>query len=203
VYGGRTSGTLPVFHPLDDTKGSRYLFKDWVSGFVVSPQDSVYKNPNYGFNYDKMNGGLLLTQDKKSVIEIDQSRIKSFTLYDNLGRTQVFEYAPEIDKTHYPQVLASGSKYKIYKLTTTKFVKANYQTDGMTSTGNNYDEYVDEDTYYVLNVQTKQLQPLGLKKKAIKTAFANEGNKINSFFEAYTDKIDDSYLKKLGDYMNQ
>jgi len=32
---------------------------------------------------------------------------------------------PNIDKTHYPLVLASGNKYKIYKLTITTFTKNN------------------------------------------------------------------------------
>ncbi|HTK21999.1 MAG TPA: carboxypeptidase-like regulatory domain-containing protein, partial [Mucilaginibacter sp.] len=176
LYGSGLSGggLLPVFKYTEATKGNRYLFKDWVGGYVVSPEDSLYKNPNYGFNYDKISGALLLTQDKKSAIEIDQSRIKSFTLINELtNKPEVFEYVANIDKTHYPLVLASGNKYKIYKLTITKFIKNNYRTDGMTSYGNNYDEYEDENTYYVYNVQTKQLQPLALKKKAIKAAFAS------------------------------
>ncbi|HTK21081.1 MAG TPA: hypothetical protein VL442_16275, partial [Mucilaginibacter sp.] len=75
--------------------------------------------------------------------------------------------------------------------------------DGMTSYGNNYDEYEDENTYYVYNVQTKQLQPLALKKKAIKAAFASDADKVNSFFETDSDKIDDTFLNKLGAYLNQ
>jgi len=203
VYGGRSSSILPVFHPVGDTRGSRYLFKDWATGFVVSPLDSVYKNPDFGFNYDKMEGGLLLTQDKKTVVEIDKDKIKSFTLYNAIGQPSVYEYVPEIDKTRFPQLLSKGDKYKIYKLTTTTFVKANFRTDGMTSSGNNYDEFVDEDSYFVLDVKSKTVQPLSLKKKSIKTAFAADGSKLNTFFDAYPEKIDDSYLKKLGDFLNQ
>lgn len=204
LYGaGNTSPLLPVFHPVDETKGSRYLFSGWVSGFVVDPKDSVYKNPKYGFNYDKVDGGLLLTTDKHSAIEIDPSKIKSFTLYDNLNQPQVYEYVPEINKTHYPMLLSEGKNYKIYKLTSTKFVKNDFHSDGMTSTGNNYDEYVDTYTYYVYNVQTKKVQELAPKKKAIKTVFASEGKKVESFFSAYEGSIDDSYIRSLGDFMNQ
>ena len=202
--GGFANGVLiPVFKYTEATRGRRYLFSDWVSGYVVSPEDSVYKNPKYGFNYDKISGALLLTQDKSNAIEIDQARIKSFTLFDELNREEVFEYVPEVNKTHYPQVLASGSKYKIYKLTITTFVKNNYRSDGMTSAGNNYDEYEDNNTYYVYNVQTKQLQPFTLKKKAIKAAFASDINKVNAYFESDDNKLDDAFLSKLGAYLNQ
>ncbi|WP_295666588.1 carboxypeptidase-like regulatory domain-containing protein [uncultured Mucilaginibacter sp.] len=204
LYGaGGISPLLPVFHPVDETKGSRYLFSDWVSGFVVDPKDSVYKNPKYGFNYDKMNGGLLLTMDRHAAIEIDPSKIKSFTLYNNLNQQQVYVYVPEINKTHYPMLLSEGKNYRIYKLTSTRFVKNDFHSDGMTSVGNNYDEYVDTYTYYVYNVQTKQVQELAPKKKAIKTVFASEGKKVDSFFSAYDGSIDDTYIRSLGDFMNQ
>ena len=51
------------------------------------------------------------------------------------------------------QVLSAGSKYKIYKLTTTKFIKSDMETNGLVSSGNPYDEYADEITYYVLTVK--------------------------------------------------
>jgi hypothetical protein len=73
----------------------------------------------------------------------------------------------------------------------------------MTSSGNNYDEYEDDYTYYLYNVQTKQLQRFALKKKAIKGVFASDVNKVNAFFESNDDKIDDAFLMKLGSYMNQ
>jgi hypothetical protein len=204
IYGNSSNGGLyPSFSYSEETKGSRYLFNDWVTGFVVSPTDSVFKNPNYAFNYDKINGDVLLTHDKHEAIEIDKDKIKSFTLNNANGESVVYVYMPAIDKTHYPQLVAGGKKYNIYKLTKTRFVKNNYHSDGMTSTGNNYDEYVDDNTYYVLNNATKQLQPLSLKKKSIKAVFAEEGKKLDTFFDAYDGDIDDGYLKNLGDFVNK
>jgi len=200
---GVANALLPTFKYTEATHGSRYLFNDWVGGYVISPEDSVYKNPKYGFSYDKMSGALLMTQDKTTAIEIDKSRIKSFTLFTPLNQPETFEYMPEIDKTRYPQVLENGKKYKIYKLTTTTFVKNNYRTDGMTSSGNNYDEYEDDNTYFVYNVQTKQLHKFALKKKAIKAAFASDADKVNAFFESEDGEIDDAFLRKLGASLNQ
>jgi hypothetical protein len=206
LYGanGNNSGTLyPVFSYTEATRGSRYLFNDWVSGFVVSPQDSVYKNPKYGFNYDKIAGELLLTSDKHQAIAVDKERIKSFTLYDQLNTPQIFEYVPEIDKVHFAKLITGGKKYKIYKLTKTRFVKNNYHSDGMTSTGNNYDEFEDEDNYYVISAHDKKVQPFSLKNKSIKTVFAGEGDRVNTFFSEYPGAIDEAYLKNMNDYMNQ
>ncbi|HAL81934.1 MAG TPA: hypothetical protein DCO83_06625, partial [Mucilaginibacter sp.] len=95
-----------------------------------------------------------------------------------------------------------GKKYKIYKLVKTDFVKSNYSTNGITSQGNNYDEYVNSGDYYVLNIGSNQLQKFALRKKVIKLAFAAEADKINKFLTDNSADIDDAYLSKLGDYMN-
>ncbi len=190
-------GIVPMSANTTDTKGSRYLFSHWVSGFVVSPQDSVYKNPAYTFNYDKVDGILLLSQDKQQAIAVDKSRIKRFTLNSTPDSAITFESVPAIDKTNYVELVADGKKYKVYKSLTTIFTKANYHSDGMSSTGNNYDEYADKYAYYVLNTQTSQVQPLALKKKAIKSVFASEGKKVDDFFSANDGDINDDFLKNL------
>jgi len=195
-----SASDMPIFRPVEETRGSRYLFDDWVQGFVLSPDGTTYKDPAYGFEYDKIEGGLLLTQDKKSVIRVDNSKIKSFTLYDKQNQAKVFVLVPQIDPVHYVQVIAEGTKYKIYKLTKTQFVKNNYHTDGIATTGNNYDEYVDDNTYYVSNVPNNQLKELSLKRKAIKAVF---GNVADTYLSSNQGTIDDEYLKNLGDYMNK
>lgn len=195
--------SLPQFNTVGATQGSRYLFKDWVQGAVTGTDGKVYNNPKYGFNYDKMSGGLYMTQDKRTAIIIDPSEIKSFVLYNTVGQPETFEYVPDIDKTHYPILLSGGKNYKIYKLISTKFIKANYQTDGMTSTGNNYDEYDDEYTYYVLNEKDNKLQELRLKKKSLKEVFADDSKKLQEFMSGDSEKINDEYLKQLGAFLNQ
>jgi hypothetical protein len=196
---------FPVFHHKDDTQGSRYLFPSWVHGYVVNNKDSIVQNPIFLFDYDKIGGNLLLTKDKHAAIEIYRDLIKSFTLVDALNQQYTFTMVPDIDKTHFVQVIASGSNYKIYKLTKTKFVASNYSSDGLASTGNNYDEYQDEGTYYVLDAKTNQLQKLpSLRKKTIKEVFAKEPDKLSKFMADNSDSsIDDSYLANLGDYMNK
>jgi len=194
---------FPVFTHKEATQGNRYLFSTWVHGYVVNSRDSVIQNPALFFNYDKMGGGLLLTKDKHAAIEVFRENVKSFTLFDALNQPLTFAPVPEIDKTHYVQVIASGNNYKIYKTIKTRFIASNYESDGLASTGNNFDLYEDEFDYYILNVKTNQLQKIGLKKKVLKQAFAADGTKADGYFKTNDGDIDDNYLASLGDYMNK
>ncbi|MDB5149620.1 MAG: hypothetical protein JWQ57_3640 [Mucilaginibacter sp.] len=183
--------------------GSRFLFEDWVHGYALTREDSIKQNDNYLFNYEKMAGNLIFTEDGKTLQGIDRHSIKMFTLFDDQGQPFVFENVPEIDPMHFVQVISTGSKYKIYKQLGTKYIPNNYVSNGMTSSGNNYDEFKDESVYYVVKLPGGQPQKLMLKKKAIKTVFAVDADKVNKFLSENDKDIDDDYLKSLGDYMNQ
>lgn len=195
--------SFPIRREKEETKGTRYLFNNWVKGSVIDSNNLEIKNQAYLFNYDKLGGGLILTNDQKSAIVVDKEQIKSFTLYDQSNEPFVFEMVSAIDNLHFFQVLSAGSKYKIYKLTKTKFIKSDYSTNGLITTGNSYDEFVDENIYYVLTIQNNQVKKLTLKKKSIKEAFEIEENKLNTFFTNHSaDLIDEHFLKILGDYIN-
>lgn len=199
---GTSSSIVPVFTPVEATHGSQYLFDGWVKGALTGVDGTVYNDPSYGFDYDKMAGTLLFTKDRKSAIQVDNPKIRSFTLFDKLDNPENFTLVPAIDPAHYVQVIAEGSKYRIFKLTLTHFVKNNYHNDGMTSTGNNYDEYVDDYTYFV-TINGAAPQKLSLKKKSLREVFKNDVDKLNGFFGTYDEPMDDNYLLKLGDYMNK
>jgi hypothetical protein len=196
--------SLPVSlaHKKDQVVGNKYLFEDFGHGFVLNPSNQLIQNPGYLYDYDKMEGVLLFTENNKSVSEINRDQIKSFTLYSNKDERYVFKIVPAIDKVHYTQVLSSGKKYEIYKFTTTKFERSNYVAAGVTSHGNNYDEYVDDAAYFVFDVANNQLQPLSLKKKSVKAVFVKEADKVNKYMSDNSGDINDTYLSKLGDYMN-
>jgi hypothetical protein len=188
----------------ENTKGSRYLVGDgWAKGYVVDNTGTKVTNENYNYNYDKINGSLLLTQDKRAAVDVDRDRIKSFTIYNKLDQPETYQLITAINPTHYTQVLSDGSNYKVYKFTKTTFVKSDFKTDGMTSTGNRYDEYVDEPTYYVLNVKTSALQKISLKAKAIKQVFAADADKVKAYFSDHADDdINDTFLSNLADSLN-
>ena len=70
-------------------------------------------------------------------------------------------------------MLVNGPKYSLLRLTKTKFQKSDYHTDGMTETGNNYDEYVDTKTYYLQNGEAGQPVEIKITKKGLKSAIPN------------------------------
>lgn len=183
--------------------GSRFLFGDWVHGFAITPKDSIKQDDEYLFNYDKVGGNLLFTRNKTTALLVVKQEIKGFTLYDENAQPYVFEDVQAINAKHYVQVLTSGPKYKIYKDLSTTFIKASFSTNGITSSGNNYDEYKDENVYYVVKLPGGVPQKTELKSKAIKAAFTTEPDKVKKFFADNDSDIDENYLRSLGEYMNQ
>jgi len=206
VEGGEikfNGASFPIAREKEETHGNRYYNKDWSNGYVINTQGKQINNAGLLFNYDKVSGDLLLTHDQKTAIIVNRNQIKSFTLYDVNKKEHRFEIIPAIDAVRFVEVLTDGSKYKIYKLTKTKFIPSNYTTNGLVSSGNSYDEYADENAYYLLTAND-QMQKLALKRKAIKHAFENDENKLDAFFSKNNSgNIDDQFLKDLGDYMNQ
>jgi hypothetical protein len=182
--------------------GSRYLFEDWVHGYVLTSGDSIKQSDNYLFNYQKMDGSLILTEDGQTMQTIDRHLIKTFVLFDNQGQYYMFEHVPSIDQTHFVQLMVTGDKYKIYKQFGTKFLPNNYVSNGMTSSGNNYDEFKDDPTYYAVKVPGGTPQKFVLKSKSIKTTFAADGAKVNKYLSDHDGDIDDNYITDLGNYLN-
>ena len=196
------SGTA-VFMSVKETVGSRFLFNRWVHGFIIKTDGNILQNSTLLLNYDKMGGDLYLTENMSSVMVGDKNTIRSFVLFGPGDQVFTFEKMTGISNDLYCQVISAGSKYKIYKLMKTKFVPSNFKSDGIASTGNTYDEYADDTSYYVLNLTTTVFQPLNLKKKSITQVFSGEGDKVSTYLASHNGKIDDNYLKSLGDAMNQ
>jgi hypothetical protein len=187
----------------ENIHGSRFLFNEWVHGYIRTGKDSIKQNDAYLYNYDKIDGKLIFATGGTDIHLGVRNEVKQFILFDGSGKVYVFEDAPEVDGQHYSQLIASGAKYKIYKTINTKFIKSDYTNNGITSHGNNYDEFADESDYYLVKQPSGQPQKLSLRKKAIKTAFGADGEKANKFLSDNGGDIDDAYLQKLGEYMNQ
>jgi len=196
-------GYLKPSHEKGNTRGSQYLFETFVQGYMINSSGDIVHKPNYLFDYDKMSGTLLLTRDNKAILIIDQSQAKSFSLFSNVNERVDFDQVPAIDNSHYFQVVVTGKKYKVYKLLKTRFARADYVNNGAAPHGHDYDEYIDEPDYYLVDVQSNQAQKFSPKKKSIKEVFAKEADKVSKYISDNSGRIDDAYLSKLGNYMNQ
>lgn len=201
TYG--TGGVLAPGHQKGNVHGNQYLFNTFVPGYFIQTSGELVYDPNARLDYDKIGGLLLRTTDNKTMGELSTGDVKSFSLFGDHDKLVTFVKLPAVDQTHYVQSLASGKKYNIYKTIKTKFVHSDYVNTGVSSHGNDYDEYVDDSDYYVTAGPDGQPKKLSLRKKGIKEAFAADADKVSKFMSENSGDIDDDYLSKLGDYLNQ
>ena len=198
--------SLPVFIIKENTVGSRYLFDSWVKGKLIDTTGKEINTNDYVFNYDKMTGKLIATQDKKIVIEINDAVIKSYSLTDLSGKETKFEKSGLINNDKFLVSLAGekNNKYSLYKLINTKFVKANFVTNGLIESGKKYDEYADTFEYYIVYNSSGIHKKVELKEKLIKKTITEDGEKVKTFFIKHTgDKLNESLLAELILFLNQ
>jgi len=190
---------LNSFNSTENTKGRRYFFDDWVKGSVISVSGKEI-GADYFFNFDKVTNNLLVTKDKKEVIEVNKESLKEIKFNDK-GTDYDFEMAPKISPYKFVEVLIKNDKVGLYKTINTRLIKADYNTNGITETGNPYDEYVDAPTYYVS--YKGEMRPVLLKFRSMKSELKEESKKVNDFYADHqNDEVDENYLKKLVDFIN-
>lgn len=179
----------------EPTKGSPFLLPHWVHGFAIGISDSLWFDINNLYNYDKVSGTLLFTKDMKTIMRVNKPGIKYFELFNGALLPLVFENAPAISKKPYTEILLDNPKYKIYKQTDAKLVPADFKTDGIITSGNRYDEFVDYIHYYFLKQGDKPKQ-ISLKKKTLKELLGGDADK---FIATHGDRdVDDGYVRELG-----
>ncbi|WP_295801009.1 carboxypeptidase-like regulatory domain-containing protein [Mucilaginibacter sp.] len=179
----------------EPTRGSQFLLPHWVHGFAIGIKDSLWFDINNLYNYDKASGSLLFTKDMKTVMRINKPGIKYFSLFNGKLLPLTFENAPAISKKPYIEVLLNNAKYKIYKQTDNKLVQADFKSDGVITSGNRYDEYVDYEHYYFVKAGDKP-KGISLKKKTLKELLGGDADK---FIAAQGDRdVDDDYVRELG-----
>jgi hypothetical protein len=185
----------------EPTRGSPYLFNNWLPGFAINKKDSLFHNDSNLYNYDKATGDILFTIDKNTIMKAAKQQIKTFNLYDGGVYPYVFEHMPAINDKSFISVILSTSKYKLYKYIDTKLMRADFHSDGVIESGKKYDGYQDAVKYYFVKLPDGQPKTFPLKRKALKELFAGDADK---FIETRGDRdIDDEYLTELGYSLSQ
>jgi hypothetical protein len=198
-----SGGGVAVARLRPNLVGSRYMFDTFARGYLTDMSGKQIFDEYCLFNYEKISGFILLTADRQHVMEVDKGQVKSFTLYNRADQRFDFELVPAIDKSHYVQILASGAKYKICRLTKTQFIPGEVAHTAAGDVGSGVDQYVDDVEYYLLDVKSNRSQTFSLRKRSIREAFSKETDKAHKFLSDNRGDIDDAYLGKLGAYMNQ
>lgn len=178
----------------EPTRGSRYLYSDWVPGYGINKNDGLIAELSNMYNYDKIAGNIMFTNDGKTMAAISPAQIKTFTLYEK-GHPHTYENTPAITDKKFVEVLLSTPKYKIYKKTDTKLSRADYHTDGVLEMGHRYDEYVDNERYYFVGEDGKA-KSISLKKSTLKKMLNGDAD---AFMAAQGSRdVDEDYVKDLG-----
>jgi hypothetical protein len=141
------------------------------------------------------------------VVQVDGENIKAFTL-TSAGQPMTFVRLESVQPNVFFQQLVepgtSGSGYGLYKLTRTTLKKADYHTDGLVESGNNYDEFVDVSEYYFVTPGGKEAKKVELKKKAIREAMTDARQKTDDYFAAHrSEDINELFLIGLVSSLNR
>jgi hypothetical protein len=199
VYSG---SALPTFLIKEDTKGNRYLFEKWVSGSVTGTDGVLYNSSKFLFNYDKVGRKLFMWVDSTTVMELSSKDIAGFNLKEDNLEYNFERLKNSTDLNFYQPVYKDEKGFSLFKLLLTKFVRADYQTNGITESGNKYDEYVDDEQYFILSSKG-ELMKIELKKKSIEKVLENKSSEVESFFNDHKkDKVDEAFVKNLLQSLN-
>ena len=197
-----TSGySINSFNTIENTHGRRYLFDEWVHGSVVSKGGKQINSDEFYFNFDKVNNNLLVTKDKKEIVEVNKESIQEIQFFDkDISYDLIKEQ--KITPFRFVEILVKNENVGVYKTINTRLDKANYTTNGLTESGNAYDEYVDAPTYFIC--YKGEFRPVTLKFRSMKKVLPEESAKVKQFYADHlNDEVDEAYLKNLANYLNQ
>jgi len=159
-------------------KGSRLLFANWPKGFVLDKNDTVLQNPNLFLNFDKITQNLYFTFDGKTIVKVETEQARELHFEDS-GVNTILIRVPGIDPHAFYQRLTDSSgeqHYILYRRLVTQLRHADYRTDGLVTTGNNYDEYIDSYEYYLVMPGGREYTPVGLKRRSIREALDHQAD---------------------------
>jgi hypothetical protein len=194
-FGGSDVTVVRSGFAVEPTRGSRYLFDDWIRGFGINKTGDLVVERDNIYNYDKISGAVIYTNDGRSTAQVSPSQLNSFTLYDKSGHAHIYENAPEINNKPFVEILLKTPKFKIYKKIDTKLSRADYHTDGVLEMGHRYDEYQDN-IHYVFVGANSASQNISLKKSTLKKLL---GSDADSFIASQGSRdVDEEYVKDLG-----
>jgi hypothetical protein len=197
-----SNGNIYAYGTNFNIKGTRLLFDNWVRGTVVKNDGEEISGDKYYFNFDKITNNLLVTVDQNNIIEVYKDSIQSFKFKEH-GTLYAFEKFPAIERYRFVQILIKDDeKFSLYKSLHTRFVGSDYQTNGLTETGNPYDEYVDIHKYYI--VYKGEVRPVELKFSSIRKALKENSSLAKDYYASHMlDEIDESYLSDIVQWVNQ
>jgi hypothetical protein len=193
----------PNFFERQRTKGSPYLSSFWLYGVIGYSNGTVSPKPDpYAYNYDKINNRLVATRDGKKMVILSNDSIGSFALSDS-NIVYLFEKVPFVNHRQFFQMVMKSDKgYCLYKRLITKLRRADFKSLGYVETGKRYDEFVDDDEYFITFPGKKKFKKCFLKMPAIRKALRSEAGNVDDFLKRNKGPLTEDTLADLLRFLN-
>ncbi|UCH15803.1 MAG: hypothetical protein JSV22_07505 [Bacteroidales bacterium] len=165
----------------EGVKGTPYLFNEWKPGNIYLTDSTYIKNVNIKFNIYTDELSYLKSTSGDSLI-INRWMIWKFEIIDDpeddviLFKEMGFK-SEKSDKKVFARVIYDGKSKLILKYSKT-FIRAFYK--GAYAAGNKYDEYTDDQQYYIKKDANKP-EKIKLNKKSVIKVLSDKDDKIKSY----------------------
>lgn len=185
--------------------GSPFLFNQWYAGTVMLNNGKVFTN--VPLKIDLYSSEVMAKRPAGDSIIIQANAIQQVLLTEaSNGKKYTFKKFSSIKnekpepKDSYVDVIFEG-KYTFMAERKKKLIKANYK--GAYSTGQPYDEFIDETIYYIQKPDKKSIQRVKLNRKAILNEFTSHQDKLQAFItKENIDFKNEQDIVKLFQYHN-
>jgi hypothetical protein len=192
--------SLPQYSS-NNVKGSRYLTETWTSGTIVPVTGNTVEGLLVMFDKQDQNV-YIKKKDGDQIILLDRNQLKSFSVNNRFLIAGALLNGGEKD-LFYEKLAGNDKQIALYKVTKTKYVKADKTDPERIKRGDFDDEFKDDITYYIKNGE-QPIQKIRLKEKdLVKASPANE-KKIKSYLSMRSsDETNEALIADLVNYLNQ
>lgn len=199
---GRLQGaeSLPQYSS-NNVKGSRYLTETWAPGTIVPVKGNTVEGLFVMF--DKQDQNIYIKKkDADQIILLDNNQVKSFSINNQFFISGALLNGGEKD-LFYEKLAGNDKQISLYKVTKTKYVKADKTDPERIKKGDFDDEFKDDITYYIKNGDLP-LQKVRLREKDFVKALPNEEKKIKAYLNMRSiDVTNDQEVSELINFLNQ
>ncbi len=164
-------------------EGSGFVFEKFMNGRIMV-NDTTLSSETYSMNVDAYTNEVKYMQAGKEYTIYNTNKYMGVLMMDSLNQRYLFKRIPlsGTDKTLYlVEVMHTGTKYTLYKHLGKRLHRANFQDNGVYTTGksvNSFDEYTD---YYIKKAHG-QLEQIKLKKSNfLELAASSKTSKLENY----------------------
>jgi len=200
----RRGRNMTEFFSKEETVGSVYLTGNWIKGRVELTNHKLLPEPGNPmlFNFDKINNVVYAINRDNKLLFYPEDSVVSFNLMDD-NTVFTFEKVNWIsDNFFLMPILKSDKGYSLYKRLFTRFIQADFSSEGYYTKGRKFDEYVDYYEYYITYPGNNLFRKLYLKEKDIRRALRDESKLLDDFFTIHEHEINEQSLIGIIQYIN-